>query len=99
MRSIFMCDTTHFPTDRSGPAAILCELHDRQPDVLTSQHDRGHERGEHGTHQHSLMTAAAGSTWLVLFSPGKVFSRLSELLSAVWYTGNSELLNTMRILP
>lgn len=49
MTSIFMYDSTlSFPADRSGAAAILCELllHDRQPDVLTNQHDHGHEHGE-----------------------------------------------------
>lgn len=100
MTSIFMYDSTYFPADRSGPSAILRELllHNRQPDVLTDQHDRGHEHGEQGTHQCSLMTAAADSTWLVLISPGKVFSSLSVLVSVVWYTEYSELLDTMHIL-
>lgn len=39
----------YFPADRSGPAAVLRELllHVRQPDVVTTWHDHGHEHGEH----------------------------------------------------
>lgn len=44
--------TLYSPADRSGPAVVLRELlpHDRQPDVLTNQHDHRHEHGEQRAH-------------------------------------------------
>lgn len=62
-----------FPADRSGPAAVLRELllHVRQPDVLASQHDHGHEHGEQRTRlcaSHQCITVMmTGSSSLVLY--------------------------------
>lgn len=70
--SIFMYDSTlSFPADRSGPAAVLRELvlHDRQPDILTNEHDHRHEHGEQSAHQCSLMTAAGGDECFSLAHP------------------------------
>ena len=71
------------PADRSGPAAVLRELllHVRQPDVLASQHDDGHEHGERRTrlcasHQRITVTMmmVLPRWFCIFFLPENVFS-------------------------